>query len=206
MVSCLRLRNSFNQIQVSEQICVCNGLLKISSIIVIYTPLLPLFFSPCLLTPPPSLPPPPSPSLPASSLPLPASSLPLPPSSLSSHPLPLSSLLPSSLFTPTPPSSLLLTSLLSSFLLTSLHSPASPSLSLSLSFFPLSPPLAARLRLAVTSKGKSGYPQPEGALGDVMLKGGNELGDDSSFGMYSICTCTSVCVCVCVCVFLSVIV
>lgn len=41
---------------------------------------------------------------------------------------------------------------------------------------------AARLRMAVSSKNKSASAQPEGALGEMMLKVGSELGDDSNFG------------------------
>ena len=40
---------------------------------------------------------------------------------------------------------------------------------------------AARLRLAMKSKGSS-YPQPEGALGDAMLKGGSGELENGVFG------------------------
>ena len=49
--------------------------------------------------------------------------------------------------------------------------------SVSLSWF-----VAARLRLAMKGKGASSYPQPEGALGDAMLKSGSDFGDESAFG------------------------
>jgi hypothetical protein len=49
------------------------------------------------------------------------------------------------------------------------------------SFISPSSPLAARLRLAVKSKGSS-YPQPEGSLGDTMIKGGTGPLEDTSFG------------------------
>ena len=42
--------------------------------------------------------------------------------------------------------------------------------------------VAARLKLAMKGKGASSYPQPEGALGDVMLKSGADFGDESAFG------------------------
>ena len=42
--------------------------------------------------------------------------------------------------------------------------------------------VAARLRLAMKGKGASSYPQPEGALGDSMLKSGADFGDESAFG------------------------
>lgn len=41
--------------------------------------------------------------------------------------------------------------------------------------------VAARMRLAMKSKGAT-YPQPEGSLGDVMIKGGTGSLEDTAFG------------------------
>ena len=46
----------------------------------------------------------------------------------------------------------------------------------------LQPNPAARMKLALKGKGAAMYPQPEMHLGEAMIKGGSDLGEDSSFG------------------------
>lgn len=55
---------------------------------------------------------------------------------------------------------------------------------------PLPPPtLAARMKLALKGKGAAMYPQPEMHLGEAMIKGGSDLGEDSSFGEHVTSPC-----------------